>query len=95
MLCDSLYAETHQCFLAKSILELKTREKQENCRDFKSRHKKYTSDGAGVAKQPKMAANIVTLLVKLSVRLSPLNLSKRFYTYERFCGGRFACKNTD
>ena len=33
---DSLYAETHQCFLAKSILELKTREKQENCRDFKS-----------------------------------------------------------
>ena len=35
-LSDSLYAETHQCFLAKSILELKTREKQENCRDFKS-----------------------------------------------------------
>ena len=33
---DPLYAETHQCFLAKSILELKTREKQENCRDFKS-----------------------------------------------------------
>ena len=33
---DSIYAETHQCFLAKSILELKTREKQENCRDFKS-----------------------------------------------------------
>ena len=33
---DSLYAETHQCFLAKSILELKTREKQENCQDFKS-----------------------------------------------------------
>ena len=33
---DSLYAETPQCFLTKSILELKTREKQENCRDFKS-----------------------------------------------------------
>ena len=36
MISDSLYAETHQCFLPKSILKLKTREKQENCRDFKS-----------------------------------------------------------
>ena len=60
MISDSPYAETHQCFLAKSILELKTRENKRTVGTSSPRHKKYTSDSVGVARQPKMAANIVT-----------------------------------
>ena len=46
-----------------SEIHSRTQDKRENKRTVGTsspRHKKYTSDGTGVAKQPKMAANIVT-----------------------------------
>ena len=46
-----------------SEIHSRPQDKRENKRTVGTsspRHKKYTSDGAGVAKQPKMAANIVT-----------------------------------